>query len=81
MPVFRAGRRVWEEFEDYDTRRGMITEAGEEDCFRGMARACLEEHPEGRGKVGAAEACLLDGRRVVASAVRWMEQHLGQPGA
>lgn len=81
MPVLRGGQRVWEAFEDYDTRKGMITEAGEEDCFRAMALAYLLDHPEGKGRVGEAEAHLLDGRSLVAHAVRWMEQHLGQPGA
>lgn len=81
MPVLRGGRRVWETFEDYDTRRGMITEAGEEDCFRAMASACLQEHPGGQGTVGGATARLLHGQTLVALATRWMERHLGQSGS
>ena len=65
-PVMRGGKRVWVEFEDieYDTVD-----------FPAIGRAFEASLGARIGKVGKAEAHLLDVRELVDFAVSWMEEH------
>ncbi|BDU78667.1 aminoglycoside 3-N-acetyltransferase [Mesoterricola sediminis] len=79
MPVLRAGVRTWETFEDYDTTQRLVAGAPP-DYFGLIARAFLEAGQGREGRAGAAPACLLDARDLVAFGAAWMERHLAGDG-
>jgi aminoglycoside 3-N-acetyltransferase len=76
VPVLEAGRRVWKHVEEFDTTDGIVEWKGE-DYFGLITREFIEQGGSGvaTGRVGNAEAYLLDAGRLHRFAVAWMEGH------
>ena len=67
-PVLREGRRVWLEFEDYNTGQPHAAYS-----FREIAGHYMAANPVCRGKVGNAESYLFDAAGLTDFAVAWLE--------
>lgn len=77
MPILRDGQRVWADFEEFDTSRGIVDWEGE-DYFITIARAFLASGQGRTGLVGAAPSYLFDAAALVRFGVAWMERSFGQ---
>ncbi len=75
MPILRGGRRVWMDFEEYDTTRGIAD--WPEDYFEVIVREYMAAGKGRSGKVGDADTYLFDAAGLRDSGARWMEEHLG----
>ena len=73
MPVLRDGRRVWMDFEEYDTTRGIVD--WPDNYFQTIVEEYLAAGNGRTGKVGAADSYLLDAVSLTAFGTRWMEEH------
>ncbi|MGY4706585.1 aminoglycoside 3-N-acetyltransferase [Candidatus Bipolaricaulota sp. J31] len=73
MPVLEEGRRVWVQIEDIDTGEGIVEGSSSEEYFAEIVREYLASGKGRSGKVGAAQAYLLDAADLVEFAVRWLE--------
>jgi aminoglycoside 3-N-acetyltransferase len=81
VPLLRAGQRVWEEVEEYDTTNGIVEWTGE-DYFAMITRAFIAQDGTGVSshRVGNAETYLLDAAPLHRFAVSWMERNLVAAG-
>lgn len=73
MPVLQNGKRVWMEFEEYDTTNGIVDWA--DDYFVTIVQEYLATGKGLSGKVGAAESYLFDAASLNDFGVKWMETH------
>jgi len=74
-PVMRGGERVWVAIEELDSSDGIVDWAGT-DYFELIVRAFLDAGLGRTGRVGHAEAHLMDAAALVDFAARWMEENL-----
>ena len=75
-PVLVDGVRRWVEIEEFDTR-GPVVAGAPKDYFTPIVRGFLSAEEERSGRVGHAEAYVLDAAGLCRYAVEWMERHLG----
>ncbi len=73
MPVLIDGQRMWMEFEEYDTSRGIID--WPDDYFETIIREYRAAGHCRVGLVGAADSYLYDAVPLRDFAIRWMEEH------
>ena len=73
MPVLRNEERVWIDFEEYDTSRGIIEWQGE-DCFSISGKEYISAGRGPSGLAGNANSCMFDAKDLVEFAVQWMER-------
>ncbi len=73
MPVMRDGKRVWMEFEEYDTTGGIVP--WPEDYFPVIVKEYLQSGKGQTGQVGLAESSLFDAESLKRFGVQWMEEH------
>lgn len=73
MPVLQDGRRVWMDFEEYDTTRGIVD--WPDNYFQTIVEDYLAVGNGRTDKVGAADSYLLDAVSLTAFGTRWMEEH------
>ena len=76
MPVLQDGKRVWMEFENYDTTLGIVDWPG--DYGEAIVRDYLAAGNGHTGKVGAARSYLFEAPPLVKFAVQWMEEHFAK---
>ena len=74
--VMRGGERVWVTIEELDSSNGIVDWTGT-DYFELIVRALLDAGHARSGRVGHAEAHLMDAATLVDFAARWMEENLG----
>ncbi len=79
MPVLRDGRRVWMEFEEYDTTEGIVD--WQDDYFETIVREYVAAGSGRAGKVGGADSYLFEARTLIEFGVRWMNKHFAGDGA
>lgn len=72
VPILRNGRRVWLDFEEFDTCEGI--RGRQEEYFEAIAHDYLASGSGSAGKVGAADAYLFAASELAEFAIRWMEQ-------
>lgn len=73
MPVWVEGKRVWMDFEEYDTSDGIVE--WPDNYFETIIKGYLDAGHGKTGHVGFAYAYLFEARHLVDFAVGWMEQH------
>ncbi len=76
MPVLVDGQSVWMDFEEYDTTLGIVD--WPDDYFVTIAMEYLSTGHGHTGKVGFAEAHMLEAAPLNAFGVRWMEEHFNK---
>ena len=74
MPILQDGQRVWMEFEEYDTTRGIVD--WPEDYFETIVREFLAAGNGCSGKVGDSDSHLFDATALCDFGIRWMEEHV-----
>ena len=79
MPILQGGKRVWMEFEEYDTTRGIVEWA--DDYFGTIVQEYLAAGNGWTGKVGAADAYRFEAAALDAFGVAWMEKHFAAPAS
>ncbi len=77
MPVLLDGKKVWMDFEEYDTTLGIVD--WPDNYFETIAEEYLAKGNGRTGKVGSANAYLLDAAPLNAFGVKWMEKHFKRP--
>lgn len=77
LPVWQDGKRVWLEFEEFDTTNGVADWPG--DYFGTIVEAYLAAGRGHTGTVGHAPAYLLEGADLVGFGKAWMERHFVRP--
>jgi aminoglycoside 3-N-acetyltransferase len=73
-PILVDGEKVWRRFEEFDTSDA--PDGMPEDYFATIVREFLATGEGREGKIGEASSVLVPADRMVAFAVRWMEQHI-----
>jgi aminoglycoside 3-N-acetyltransferase len=73
LPLLRDGARQWVQIREIDVWRGVYPYAQRDEPLAAIAAAARAAGAGRRGRVGAAEAHLFDGRALVAFAVQWLE--------
>jgi aminoglycoside 3-N-acetyltransferase len=71
-PVLREGRKVWVTIEDFDTG-----ESHADYSFEEITTAYLAAGYGNQGKVGNANAYLLEAASLTAFAIQWLEERFG----
>jgi aminoglycoside 3-N-acetyltransferase len=75
-PILVNGQREWVEIEEFDTASGIVD--WDVDYFGVIVEEYLAAGKGRTGKVGAAQAKLLDAADLHVYAKSWMERHFGQ---
>lgn len=73
MPVLQDGRRVWMNFEEYDTTRGIVD--WPDDYFETIVKDYLAAGNGHTGRVGGADSYLFEAKSLTAFGIKWMEDH------
>jgi aminoglycoside 3-N-acetyltransferase len=73
-PILVNGQRAWVEIEEFDTGSGIVD--WDVDYFGVIVEEYLAAGKGRTGKVGAAQARLLEAAELHAYGVRWMKEHL-----
>ena len=76
MPVLRDGQRIWMDFEEYDTTRGIVD--WPDNYFETIVKDYLLAGNGRTGRVGAADSYLLDASSLNAFGLSWMEEHFAR---
>lgn len=77
-PVLVAGRTEWLDFEEFDTSDPVI-HGLPDDYFATIVADFLEAGESRRGKVGDADAVLVDAASIVAFGIDWLEKRYPSP--
>lgn len=73
MPLLLDGQRMWVDFEEYDTSRGIVDWEG--DYFEQIVMDYLAQGEGQTGTVGAAPAYLFSAPHLVPYGMAWMERN------
>ncbi|MBL7130579.1 MAG: aminoglycoside 3-N-acetyltransferase [Candidatus Omnitrophica bacterium] len=73
MPVLQDGQRVWMDFEEYDTTRGIVD--WPDDYFETIVKEYLTTGNGRTGRVAGADSYLFEAKSIAAFGVKWMEEH------
>ena len=73
MPVLQDGRRVWMDFEEYDTTRGIVDWPN--NYFETIVKDYLAAGNSRTGRVGGADSYLFEAKSLTVFGVKWMEEH------
>jgi aminoglycoside 3-N-acetyltransferase len=76
VPVLRNGGRLWVEFEDFDSSRGIAGDA--EENFQCIVKEYLASGKGCSDRTGAAQSYLFSSNDLVEFAVKWLENKFGE---
>ncbi len=76
MPVLQEGKRVWMDFEEYDTSEGIVD--WPDNYFETIIREYLASGKGRSGKVGHADSYLFEAQTLNTYGIRWMETNFNK---